>query len=654
MEDLSGGEPPMPGAAPGASRAKRGAAPPPEAAVLELMAASIDEAFWIGTSDLRRLLYVSPAFERIWGVACRDALESAGLMAGAVHPDDRTRFLLEGIGSGRAVWEQEVRIIRGDGAIRWVRSRVRRVAGMRGHAELLAGSSADVTERKLFQKALIESHARLATILDSIAAEVSVADPQADEVLFVNRSLRESSPEVRVGRSAAALPPPPAAAGGAPDGAVVWEDHDPQDGRARMLTERDIRWVDGRRVRLRIAADVTRLKALEAENLKIQARLQQAQKMEAIGTLAAGIAHDFNNVLSAVIGYGEIALMELDPGAAVRRHINEILKAGGRARDLVKQILTFSRQDEHAHKPIQLQPLIKETVNFLRASLPATIAIRTELASRAVVMADATQIQQVIINLCTNAAHAMGARGGELRIGLEDATLGADPRPEYRELAPGAYQRLSVADTGRGIDPAILPRIFEPFFTTKTRGEGTGMGLAVVLGIVQGHGGAVAVESEVGRGTRFEILLPVLPCGLEADAFVMLPHLPGGRERILFVDDEEPLAGLGREALERLGYRVTALSDSRAALAVFRADPAGFDLVVSDLTMPHMTGEALASEMLRLRPDLPVVLCSGYRERLAAGDAAPPGVRAFLLKPVVVYELAHTVRRVLDASAGLI
>jgi PAS domain S-box-containing protein len=630
------------------------------------MAAAIDEVFWLCTPDLQQLLYVSPAFERVWGRPCAEALTCCGLLTESLHPDDRARFLAAGAEGAKARWELQNRILRPDGALRWVRHSLRRVAGADGRTAMVVGVTADITETKLYQKALIESFARLVTVLDSIDADIYVADAATREIVFANRHLKETFGGPLLGRPSTevfSLPEAPGASGTgrgaagaeAPSqsaGPRVWESRNPRTGRWYIHYERPIPWVDGRAVHLLIATDITRLKELEIESRSIQARLQQTQKMEAIGTLAGGIAHDFNNVLSAVMGYGEIALMETDDAAPVRRHLGEILKAAGRARDLVKQILTFSRQTEQEFKPVQLHLLVKEAANFMRASLPATIAIRLNPQSQAVTLADPTQIHQVIINLCTNAAHAMRESGGVLTLAVEDVVPEEAFFAEHPELVPGPCQRLSVMDTGGGIAADVLPRIFEPFFTTKACGEGTGMGLAVVQGIVNSHRGFIGVESVPGGGTRFDVLLPIIPGEIAPDAFGVLPRLPPGSERILFIDDERTLAELGKRILERLGYRVSAHDDPAEALAAFKRSPELFDLVLTDMTMPRITGDVLAREILCLRPGIPVILCTGFNERISRERAAALGVREFLLKPMGVHELAHTVRKVLDGGAG--
>jgi nitrogen-specific signal transduction histidine kinase/ActR/RegA family two-component response regulator len=401
-------------------------------------------------------------------------------------------------------------------------------------------------------------------------------------------------------------------------------------------------------VRIRIATDITRLKDLEANNLSIQAHLQQAQKMEAIGTLAGGIAHDFNNILTAVLGYTEIALMEVADGSSVKRSLDQVLQAGNRARELVRQILTFSRQTEPEFKPVELNLIVQEALALMRASLPSTITIVQRLDSRSAVMADPTQIHQVLINLCTNAAHAMTGRAGELCVGLDEVEPDAAFLGRHPDLAPGTYQRLTVRDSGHGIAPAIRERIFEPFFTTKQREEGTGMGLSVVLGIVRSHKGTITVDSVPGKGSTFEVYLPIVRRVKPEVPFDAVAGLPPGHERILLVDDEEVVVDLGRRMLEHLGYRVTTCRNGVDAFKLFMQNPWRYDVVVTDMTMPKMTGEALAKKLLLIRTDIPIILCTGYNRTMSREHARAIGIREFALKPLSIRDLAHTVRRVLD------
>ena len=396
-----------------------------------------------------------------------------------------------------------------------------------------------------------------------------------------------------------------------------------------------------------VAFDISdRMKTEEAKQ-ELEFRLLQTQKMEAIGTLAGGIAHDFNNILSAIIGFTEMSLMDVAPDSGLTENLQKVLQAGGRARDLVKQILTFSRQSQMDPKPIQLQPIIKEALKLLRASLPTSLKMDAIIAPAGTVMADPTQIHQLIMNLCTNARDAMENVEGTLTVILEPVTMGAGEAARYPRMVPGNYCKLTVCDTGQGIPSHIMEKIFDPFFTTKGEGRGTGMGLAVVHGIVERIGGAIAVDSTPGEGSCFIIFLPVI----EDQPSAILPatlKVPGGSERILFVDDEPFQTDLGRQMLGRLGYRVKAFTRSLEALETFEAHPEAFDLVITDMTMPEMTGDELARRILAIKPGLPIILCTGYSERITEEAAQALGIRGFAMKPVVIRELGLLLRKILD------
>ena len=398
-----------------------------------------------------------------------------------------------------------------------------------------------------------------------------------------------------------------------------------------------------------IFTDITKRKRAEEEREKLESRLQQAQKLEAIGTLAGGIAHDFNNILSAVLGYTEMALTDLPEHASARMDMKQVLTAAHRAKDLVKQILVFSRQGETcARHAIAVAPIVKEVLKLLRATLPATIEFWQDVAEDSgTVMGDPTQFHQVLVNLCTNAAHAMRESGGILEVTLGRIELDALTAEEYENLRPGSFVKLTVRDTGHGMDSTTLARIFDPYFTTKAVGEGSGLGLAVIQGIVKRHEGAVFVRSEPGKGTIFEILLPRIEAGRQHTVEEREP-LAGGTERILFVDDEEPLVTLGKRMLVRLGYHVTTSMSSLEAIELFRSEPDGFDLVITDYTMPHMTGVDLAGEMLRIRPDIPILLSTGYSEMISEDTAKEIGIRAYVMKPLSLRDIAGLIRTVLD------
>ena len=394
--------------------------------------------------------------------------------------------------------------------------------------------------------------------------------------------------------------------------------------------------------------DLTERIEAEKEKKDLGRQLRQAQKMEAVGTLAGGIAHDFNNILSAVIGFTEMAMEDAPPDTALTYNMEQVLQAGLRAKHLVQQILAFSRQSEHEMKPVQLDRIIKEAYALLRASLPTTIDIRMDIQTDAFIMGDPTQMHQVLMNLGTNAGHAMRDRGGRLVVILREATIEELREKGLPRMDAEAYLQLVVQDTGQGIPPTIMDRIFDPFFTTKEHTEGTGMGLSVAHGIIKSHGGLIDVESQVGRGTTFHIYLPKIMPRAKAHHHSALP-LPSGSERVLLVDDETMLVDMGRQVLTRLGYQVTACTSSVEALQHFQNDPAGFDLVITDMTMPHLTGKELATALLKIKPALPIILCTGFSETITEETAKRIGIKAFILKPIVMSDLAETMRKVLDS-----
>jgi len=383
------------------------------------------------------------------------------------------------------------------------------------------------------------------------------------------------------------------------------------------------------------------------EEIKKEKQLRQAQKMEAIGTLAGGIAHDFNNILSAIIGYSEMALDKIENDASLQTYLQEIFTAGVRARDLVKQILTFSRQAEQEMKPVRIKFIVEEILRLLRASLPTTIEILRDIQSADTVLADPTQIHQIMMNLCTNASQAMRKKGGLLNVSLVTVEMDEKFAAEHPDAGTGPYLRLTVRDTGHGIAPEIREKIFDPFFTTKEKEEGTGMGLAVVDGIVKGHGGFITVESKPQKGTAFHVFLPVARKCTQPEIELKVP-LPGGSEHILLIDDEKTLVDIGRHMLEQQGYEITCRTSSLEALALFKAKSDRFDLAITDMTMPDLTGIDLAREFLAIRPDFPIILCTGFSETATEETARSAGVKAFLLKPLTIHELTRTVRKVLD------
>jgi PAS domain S-box-containing protein len=394
--------------------------------------------------------------------------------------------------------------------------------------------------------------------------------------------------------------------------------------------------------------DVTEHTRADEERRHMQEQLARAQKLEAIGTLAGGIAHDFNNVLGAIIGNAELAVMDAATGAPVQENLREILTAAQRARDLVRQILAFARQAAQTRAPVKVATVAREVAKFMRASLPATIEIRQRLSSTDVVLCDSTHLHQVIMNLCTNAYRAM-PDGGVISLSLDRMTVGPELAHEHPHVQPGDFVVLAVEDTGVGMTPEIVRRIFEPFFTTRAKEGGTGLGLAVVHGIVTQLGGFVTVTSEPAKGSTFQVYLPVAKETRAAESAGTTPA-PKGSGRILLVDDEPALARAAQRILQRIGYEVTALTSSIDALDLFRERPNDWDVVVSDVAMPRLSGDRLVTELRAVRADLPVVLCTGYSERVGEQEARKLGIAGFLLKPYTQDVLAATVRDALAAA----
>lgn len=401
-----------------------------------------------------------------------------------------------------------------------------------------------------------------------------------------------------------------------------------------------------------VVRDITEQKNAENEKLLLERQLRQSQKQESIGLLAGGIAHDFNNILSAVIGYTELALTKVERNSSLDSHLHQVLTAGIRAKDLVKQILTFARQSDEEFKPVRVDNIVREVLRLLRSTIPTTIEIRQSLDSESTVMGNPTQIHQIFMNLCTNAAHAMEGESGVLKIGLNDVTLDENAASENKKLTPGKYLQITVSDTGTGIGPSFIDSIFDPYFTTRGIGKGSGLGLAVVHGIVESNGGMITVSSELGKGSLFTIYLPVIQ---EVQRFHPdeAEKIPTGTERILFIDDELPIAELGKKLLEQLGYSVTTRTGSAEALEFFKVNPQEFDLIITDMTMPNLTGDKLAVELMKVRPDIPVILCTGYNKWISNELASSIGIRAFVYKPIITADMARIVRDVLDGTKGL-
>jgi signal transduction histidine kinase/CheY-like chemotaxis protein len=395
----------------------------------------------------------------------------------------------------------------------------------------------------------------------------------------------------------------------------------------------------------------------EKERQKLEEQLNQARKMEAIGNLAGGIAHDFNNILGVIIGYTELAIDDIPEKNKTRTHLEKVLESANRAKELVKQILTFSRKSEEKKKPVLLGEIVGEVHNLLQSTLPSTIEIRLNIEKNLdPVMANSTQLHQVLVNFCTNAAHAMREKGGTIEINLKEVNL--EPRTgnpidtvgsiNLDLFKEGKLQQLTVRDSGHGMDAETKKRIFEPYFTTKKFGEGTGMGLALAHGIIKSHGGEITVDSEPSKGTTFHVYLPVTTKKMEP-VIDEIESIQGGCERVLFVDDEPELAEMAKEMLENLGYQVVSKTSSVEALEIFRTNSTKFDIIITDQTMPQMTGIQLSMELRHLGADIPIILCTGYSESVNEKNFKSHGINAFVMKPIDTKEIARVIRTVLDS-----
>jgi PAS domain S-box-containing protein len=601
-----------------------------------------------------RLTSYNPAFTRILGYESPEAFETARKAAlDLPHIDAETQeSILTLVEEHGRIRDFETRIHRVDGSSIWVSLSARAIRGDSGEFSAVEGSIEDIDRRKRVEAMIIRAKQEWERTFDSVPDVIAILDRNFT-LRRMNMALATRlglHPKQAVGLHWSKLLPP-------------MDDHSTALQQLRAMSQSDGEVVDmdlpglggvflvsvspfhvDRAVDedadgfVLVAHDISSRKQLEA-------KLRQSQKLEAIGTLAGGIAHDFNNILGVIMGYAEMTLEDATPETVTERRLTEIINAGRRARDLIHQILTFSRQEELALRPLQLDSVVKEVTKMLRASLPANVNIITDLPpASAAVMANLSQIHQVIMNLCTNAAHAMRATGGTLRVSLADTTLVTE------DGAARAAVLLTVADTGTGIPDEILDNVFDPFFTTKKPDEGTGMGLAMVHGIVSSHGGTVSVDSPPGEGATFRVVLPaadIVPTGTEEPA---TPR-PSAKGRALFIDDEKALATIGGEMLDSLGFTTSVATSSLDALEVFKSAPNEFDLVVTDQSMPGLTGEALAKEILALRPDVPIIICTGYSEDISAERARSIGIRGFLLKPMLKKDLAASIDAALRSPA---
>jgi len=507
----------------------------------------------------------------------------------------------------------------------------------------------DITERKESERKMIHQQRIFKAIIDNIPALITLYDPKSHLVL-INKSFESTigwtNKEIQGIDIMAACYPDPDYRATAIEymqrATNEWQEFKVKTKVGHFI---ECMWSNVRledETLISIGIDIT-------DQKRLKEKLQQAYKLESIGTLAGGIAHDFNNILSAIIGFTELSMEQVKKGGLLEDYLHEILFAGKRAKDLVKQILTFARKSDEAINPIRIDTIAKEVLKFIRSSIPTTIDIKSHIQSNSLVMGNPTQIYQVFMNLCTNAAHAMENKGGVLDVSLKDVTVGEGFRVKDKKKMFGDYIEIKVSDSGKGIPPDIVNLIYEPYFTTKDPGEGTGMGLALVHGIVNSYNGHIDVESTLGECTVFTLYLPIVK-NINEKRVSSKEEVVGGDERILFIDDELPIVKMGALNMERLGYSVTTFTDSVKALEHFLLKPDGYDLIISDMTMPKLTGDQLATEILKIRPGMPVILCTGYNKTISPDRADDIGVKAIVYKPIVKRDLAKAIRNTLDES----
>ena len=609
--------------------------------------------------------YVNPAFSEITGYSYDEALgENPRMLKTSETPPSVHKNLWDTILSGNT-WKGEFCNKKKDGTKFWESATISPSKNSEGVITHFIAIKEDITERKQGEEALQAEKEFTETALAAQIDTFFVFEPATGKAIRWNKAFKDisgySDEEIESMK--------------APDSYYNKEDLEKAEEIIETILQKGQGTVvmslidkDGRETPTEYSASIVfdkqgnpkyiisvgrdikeRIKA-DKEKKMMEDQLRQAQKMEAIGTLAGGIAHDFNNILSAIIGHCDLAEMKLAEDSEAIDNLNQVKNAGNRARRLIRQILAFGRMGEHERIALSLTPLIKEALKFLKSTLPTSIEIRDYIeADPGIIEADATQIHQIVMNLCTNAGHAMREEGGTLDVKLTRAEVDAQTVLQHHELHTGPHVRLTVTDTGCGMDHETLEHIFDPYFTTKEVGEGTGLGLSVVHGIVKTHNGVITVESELGKGTTFHVYFPVIEKEEKIQEEDEGP-LPTGNERILFVDDEEVIVDIGEKTLGQLGYDVVTKTSSVEALELFRADPGRFDLVITDMTMPKMTGDQFARELMMVRPDIAIILCTGFSPKISKEKAKEIGIKAFAMKPLVRRDMANIVRKVLDAG----
>ena len=606
----------------------------------------------------------SEALYDLLGYDPSEKIDYARVNAKIHHPQDLERitgWLNNCIESGsETLTPNEYRLLRKDGETLWVRT-VGIIERKNGQPDRIFATIQNITERKQAEERLAESEEKFSRFFFSSPTWLALTRIEDGEILEVNHSFEKVTGFERaevIGRTSSEIGLWPEIEkrgplmdvalknGGFQEKEIIFRTKDGNP--LPVLWSAVVLELDGEDCLLSTVMDISELKRSEKEKVMLQKELQQAYKMEAIGTLAGGIAHEFNNVLGIILGNTELALDNVPDWSPAKESLEEIRTASFRARDVVRQILSFARKTMIALKPLEMNAIVKESLKLIRASIPAMIDIRSDIPSEPkMILGDPTEIHQIIINLGTNAAHAMKESAGILDVVLSEVELDNKAAARYRDLSPGDYIKLTVKDSGEGMVPDVLEKAFEPYFTTKEFGAGSGMGLAVVYGIVKKYKGAITINSIVGQGTTVEVLFPKI----EKEISAMEEEereFPTGNESILLIDDEPAIVNMMRRMLERLGYRVTGMTDSVAALAHFRSSPEDFDLVVTDMAMPRISGDNLAVELMKAKKDIPILLCTGHSDVLEERKAREIGIKGFAIKPLDMGKLASAVRLALD------